>query len=78
MEEAYRKDGVFPILLAPDELEKINTFGSIPIATDLIEEEWAGKRKMHKLDSIRHDPRKVSAVLMSIYRGQIWPSESEG
>jgi len=71
MEEAYRKDNVFPLIPAADEMQKINSLGSIPIATDLIEEDWVGKRKMHKLDTIRHDPQKVSAVLMAVYRRQI-------
>ena len=71
MEEAYRKDSIFALLPAADEIRKINSLGSIPIATDLIEEDWAGKRNMHKLDSIRHDPQKVRKALMAVYCGQI-------
>ena len=34
------------------------------LESDLLEEEWEGKRRMHKLDSIRHDPGKVRNTLM--------------
>jgi len=71
MEEAYRKDSIFPLLPTAEELRKINALGSIPIAKDLLEEDWTGKRTMHKLDSIRHDPRKIRAVLMDVYRGKV-------
>lgn len=70
MEEAYRKDNIFPLLPAADELRKIKALGSIPIAADLIEEDWRGKRIMHKLDSIRHDPQKVRQVLLAVHRGE--------
>ena len=71
MEEAYRKDNVFPLIPAADEGRIIQELGSTPIAADFLENDWEGKRKMHKLDSIRHNPQKVSAVLMAVYRGQI-------
>jgi uncharacterized cofD-like protein len=71
MEEAYRKDSVLSLLPAADEVQRIESLGCIPIAADLIEEGWVGKRRLHKLDSIRHDPRKVSSVLMDAYYGKI-------
>jgi len=70
MEEVYCGDSIFPLLPAAGEIQKIKSLGCIPIAADLIEEDWAGKRKTHKLDSIRHDPRKVRTVLMAVYRGE--------
>ena len=71
MKEAYCKDKVYPILPACYEAEKIREMGSIPILKDLIEEDWPGKRSLHKLDTIRHDPRKVRDVLMAIYEERL-------
>jgi len=64
--KAYERDNVRPILHTPQEIEKIKTAGIIPVVTDLIEENWTGKRKLHKLDTIRHSPKKVRKALLKI------------
>ena len=66
-EEAYQQDNVHLILPDTDEIEKIKALGCIPIVADLLEEDWKGKRTLHKVDTIRHDARKVQEVLMGIY-----------
>jgi hypothetical protein len=71
IEEAYREDDVYLILPTSYEVEKIKKIGCVPIVADLLEEDWAGKRKLHKLDTIRHDPRKVRGVLMDIYKEKV-------
>ncbi|MFH0812330.1 MAG: gluconeogenesis factor YvcK family protein [Pseudomonadota bacterium] len=66
VEKIYGHDKVFPIVPTPDEVEKIKAMGCVPIVADLIEGHWEGKRTLHKLDTIRHDPRKVRRVLENI------------
>ncbi len=66
--KAYQRDNVRLILPTPQEIEKIKTAGIIPMVTDLIEENWTGKRKLHKLDTIRHSPQKVRKALREIYK----------
>jgi uncharacterized cofD-like protein len=78
MEEAYRQDNIYLILPTPDEVERIREMGSFPVLTDLIEEGWKGKRTLHKLDTIRHDPQKVRKVLLAIYEGKIFSPGKEG
>jgi len=65
---AYQRDNVRLILPFPQEIEKIKTAGSIPMVTDLIEENWTEKRNLHKLDTIRHSPQKVRKALREIYK----------
>jgi conserved hypothetical protein, cofD-related len=64
--KAYQRDNIRLILPTPQEIEKIKTAGIIPIVTDLIEENWTEKRKLHKLDTIRHNPQKVRKALLKI------------
>ncbi len=64
--KAYRQDNIRLILPAPQEIKKIKTAGIIPIVMDLIEENWTEKRKLHKLDTIRHNPQKVRKALLKI------------
>jgi len=66
--KAYQRDNVRLILPTPQEIEKIKTAGITPVVTDLIEENWTGKRKLHKLDTIRHSPQKVRKALRKIYK----------
>jgi len=66
--KAYQRDNVRLILPTPQEIEKIKTAGIIPMVTDLIEENWTGKRRIHKLDTIRHSPQKVGKALRKIYK----------
>lgn len=68
VEEAYRQDNVWIILPNSYQVKKIKNMGIKPILANLIEEEWKGKGKLHKLDTIRHDPRKVREILMAIYK----------
>jgi uncharacterized cofD-like protein len=67
MVKAYQRDNVRLIVPTPKEIKKIKAAGIIPIATDLIEEDWTGKRNLHKLDTIRHSPQKVRKALLKIY-----------
>jgi len=64
--KAYQRDNIRLILPTPQEIEKIKTAGIIPIVTDLIEENWTEKRKLHKLDTIRHNPQKLRKALLKI------------
>lgn len=64
--EAYRRDNVHPVLPTASEVEEIRRLGCTPVLADLIEERWAGKRMLHKLDTIRHDPVKVRKTLLNI------------
>jgi uncharacterized cofD-like protein len=66
--KAYQRDNVHLILPTPQEIKKIKAAGIIPIVTDLIEENWTGKRNLHKLDTIRHSPQKVGRALREIYK----------
>ena len=70
IEEAYQQDNIYLILPTSDEVERIREMGSFPVLTDLIEEDWKGKRSLHKLDTIRHDPQKVREALLAIYEGR--------
>jgi len=65
--KAYQRDNIRLILPTPQEIKKIKAAGIIPMVTDLIEEDWTGKRKLHKLDTIRHSPQKVRKALQEIY-----------
>jgi len=66
MVKAYQRDNVRLILPTPEEIKKIKAAGIIPMVTDLIEENWTGKRKLHKRDTIRHSPQKVRKALLKI------------
>jgi uncharacterized cofD-like protein len=64
--KTYQSDNVRLILPFPHEIKKIKAAGSIPMVADLIEENWTGKRKLHKVDTIRHSPQKVRKALLKI------------
>ena len=66
--KAYQRDNVRLVLPTPQEIEEIKTAGIIPVVTDLIEENWTGKRTLHKLDTIRHSAQKVRKALRAIYK----------
>jgi uncharacterized cofD-like protein len=68
--KAYQSDNVRLILPTPQEIEKIKTARIIPMVTDLIEENWTGKRELHKVDTIRHSPQKVRKALREIYKNK--------
>jgi len=63
MIEAYRQDGVGFMRVTSAEIREIRRLGSVPVVGDFLEEGWRGKRTLHKLDTIRHDPGKVAAAL---------------
>jgi len=66
VEQAYTGDKVFPLVVDEHEPAAVQKLGSIPILADLIEDTWNGKRLLHKVDTIRHDPRKVRSALLDI------------
>lgn len=66
VEEAYRADGIHLLVCTSAELEEIGRLGCRAVPADLIEEEWTGKRSLHKVDTLRHDPVKVRQQLLKI------------
>jgi uncharacterized cofD-like protein len=67
--EAYRQDGVCFMRVTPDEIQRIRELGPIPVVGSYLEEDWRGKRALHKLDTIRHDPARVAAALRGLIEG---------
>ena len=63
---AYRADDVHFMPVTPEEIRRVKALGPIPIVGKFVEDEWQGKRVLHKLDTIRHDARKVAAVLRGL------------
>jgi uncharacterized cofD-like protein len=66
MIEAYREDGVQFMPVTGADIERLRRLGPLPILGNFIETDWRGKRSLHKLDSIRHDPRKVATALQTL------------
>jgi uncharacterized cofD-like protein len=69
MLSAYRADDVHYMPVTTDQIETIRALGPVAVAGDLVEEAWEGKRALHKLDTIRHDPAKVAEALRSLLVG---------
>jgi uncharacterized cofD-like protein len=67
MVRAYQQDMLSFITPAPEEITRIREMGINPVLGDFIERGWKGKRSLHKVDTIRHDPMKVRKALMKIY-----------
>lgn len=63
---AYRKDNVHFMPVTPEEIRRVKSLGPTPVVGDFVEEEWQGKRQLHKLDTIRHHPRKVATALQAM------------
>jgi uncharacterized cofD-like protein len=63
---AYRQDDVHFMPVTPEEIRRVKALGSIPVVGNFVEEGWRGKRVLHKLDTIRHDPHKVAATLQGL------------
>jgi uncharacterized cofD-like protein len=63
---AYQRDGVNFMPVTPDEIRRIKALGPIPILGNYVEEAWRGKRTLHKLDTIRHDPHRVATALQNL------------
>ena len=67
--EAYRWDDVHFMPVTPEEIRRVKALGSTPVVGNFVEEGWQGKRALHKLDTIRHDPHKVAAALHGLVVG---------
>jgi uncharacterized cofD-like protein len=75
---AYREDQVHFMPVTPEEARRVKALGSVPVVGNFVEEGWRGKRVLHKLDTIRHDPHKLATALRAlIAEGHIPPECSE-
>ncbi len=63
---SYGLDGVRFMPVTPEEIGEVRALGPVPIVGNFVEEGWRGKRMLHKLDTIRHDPYKVAAALQAL------------
>ncbi len=63
---AYRRDGVHFMPVTPEEIRRVKALGAIPVVGNFVEEGWRGKRTLHKLDTIRHDPHKLATALQTL------------
>jgi uncharacterized cofD-like protein len=63
---AYREDGVHFMPVTPEEIRQIRALGPTPVVGNLVEEGWRGKRTLHKLDTIRHDPHRLASALRTL------------
>ena len=66
MIDTYRADGVHFMSVTPEEIQRVKALGPIPILGNFVEDGWRGKRALHKLDTIRHDARKVATCLQTL------------
>jgi len=64
--ETYRADAVHFMPVTPEEIRRVKALGPMPVVGDFVEDDWRGKRSLHKLDTIRHDPRKVATALKNL------------
>jgi uncharacterized cofD-like protein len=67
--KAYRVDDVHFMPVTPDVIRRVKQQGPIPVVGNFVEDGWAGKRVLHKLDTIRHDARKVATALKGLVTG---------
>ena len=63
---AYRNEDVRFMAVTPEEIHRVKSLGPTLVTGDFIEDEWQGKRQLHKLDTIRHHPRKVASALQAM------------
>ena len=63
---AYRQDDVHFMPVTAEEIRRIKALGPTPIVGYFVEQDWRGKRALHKLDTIRHDPHKVATALQTL------------
>lgn len=66
MVAAYGADQVHFMPVTPEEIRRVKGLGPMPVVGDFVEDGWRGKRSLHKLDTIRHDPRKVATALRNL------------
>lgn len=62
----YEQDGVHFLPVTPEEIRRVKDLGPIPVVGNYLEDAWQGKRVLHKLDTIRHDPHKVATALRTL------------
>jgi uncharacterized cofD-like protein len=75
---AYREDEVHFMPVTPEEVRRVRALGPIPVVGNFVEEGWQRKRRLHKLDTIRHDPHKVAMALRALTEdGCVQRQESE-
>jgi len=63
---AYRKEDVRFMPVTPEEMRRVKSLGPTPVLGNFVEDEWQGNRQLHKLDTIRHHPRKVASALQTL------------
>jgi uncharacterized cofD-like protein len=66
---AYAEDGVHYMPVTADQVGRIGAMGPVAVTGSLLEDDWQGKRALHKLDTIRHDPTKVAEALCGLAAG---------
>jgi uncharacterized cofD-like protein len=69
MIEAYRREDVHFMPVTAEEIRRVRALGPIPVVGNFVEEGWRGKRTLHKLDTIRHDPQRVATALQTLIGG---------
>jgi uncharacterized cofD-like protein len=74
--DAYGQDHVHFMPVTGAEIERLRRLGPLPIVGNFVEADWQGKRALHKLDTIRHDPRKVATALQTLIARPETPAAS--
>ncbi len=70
MVATYRAEEVHFMGVSPEDIERVRALGPVPVVGNFVEEGWQGRRTLHKLDTIRHDPKKVAAALQGLVTGK--------
>ena len=65
--QLYAAQGVRFIPVRPEELASLSARGIRAIAAPLLEPAVTAPRRLHKLDTIRHDPGKLGRLLRQLY-----------
>ncbi len=66
---AYRAMGVIPLAPPPEEVREILNMGVRPVLADVAELPRSIPRKLHKRDTLRHDPGRLRAALDALMEG---------
>jgi uncharacterized cofD-like protein len=61
--EAYRALGAVPLLPKKEDLDVMASLGARPFPAAVVEDPRPAPRKLHKLDTLRHDPVRLRAAL---------------
>ncbi len=75
---AYREDEVHFMPVTPETIRRVKQIGPIPVVGNFVELGWRGKRVLHKLDTIRHDPARVAAALRGLIGDDRIPRQESG